>query len=44
MKKLAKLSLLCDNEIDSLGSIKHRCLASSVCGERLAMIVVGNGK
>jgi hypothetical protein len=34
----------CDNEIDSLSSIKHQCLALSVRGEHIAMIVVGNSK
>ncbi len=27
----------CDNEVDSLSGIKDRCLASSACGEHLAM-------
>ncbi len=34
----------CDNEIDSHSSMKVQCLVSSVYGEHLATIVIGNSK
>jgi hypothetical protein len=36
--------MICDNKVDSLSNIICQCLASSVYSERLATIIIGNGK